>query len=181
VECLIEKRLRQPGSWRHDAAMTTAATKPFAISRREQFTLLTYLNPLESADQEERRSRRAVWDEFQILQLKRTIDRLPTEKDPNPTASISVFDWADEEPNVRLEIHGSTIAFVIKKLNGKLVGGAGDVLGDLADRLIALRDTPDPATICTRKGSGYHLPEALWTEPELAAATPLQSVPPDAP
>jgi len=151
--------------------MAKSPMKPFAISKHEQLVLTTYLNPLKHANQEERHSRRDVWDEFGLRPLKRQLDAMPTEDDPNPQAKIKISDWASDEQNVRVELHGGTITYVIKKLDGELQGPAGDVLGELADRLIALRDT-NTDTICTSGGTGYRLPRALWTPEEIAAAVP---------
>ena len=160
--------------------MAKSPMKPFAISKHEQLVLTTYLNPLKHANQEERHSRRDVWDEFGLRTLKRQLDAMPTEEEPNPQGKIKISDWASDEPGVRVELHGGTITYVIKKLDGELVGPAGDVLGELADRLIALRDTADPSTITKKDGSGYKLPRALWTAEEVTADEPPPRAEPSA-
>ena len=151
--------------------MAKSPMKPFAISPHEQFVLLTYLNPLKHADQVERRSRRDVFEEFGLRGLKRALDAIPTEEEPNPQGKIKLSDWASDEPTVRVALHGGTITYVIKKLDGELQGAPGDFLGELADRLIALRDT-DADAVCTSTGTGYRLPRALWTTEESAADYP---------
>lgn len=171
--------------------------KPFAVSRREQFTLVMFVLNAESTDRAERKSRRQLWEEMGVLDLKRKItkareplsaeaekerqERLardPRDVDPD---DVWPWQWASEEPDVRVALHQSTIDYVVKKLEGKIPGGAtSEVLGELAERLVALRDT-DAASITKKAGGGYKLPVELLTPEEQTAYEPLKAVPKDEP
>lgn len=148
--------------------------KPFGITKTEQFLFTHFLNPQKSADQEERRTRMQTFKETGCKDLKKSLDQMPTAENPAPV--IHLHAWSDNETMHRVELHASTIAFMIKKLSGELIGGSGDILGYLCDRLISLGAT-DEDKICTVGGDGYRLPKNLWNDNEnKAAAKHLSSV-----
>ena len=68
-----------------------------------------------------------------------------------------------------MALHQTTIAYLIEKLSGRLEGALGEVMGELCERLVELRDTRDHATITTSFAGGYKLPRDLWTKEEIAA------------
>lgn len=156
--------------------------KPFAISKREQFTLSVFLMNQQSPDKEDRKRRRELWTEMGLQDLKRRLTTIKTpdearadeeasKADPNwrdPNGAYA-WDWRSDEQDVRVELHNSTIDYLLNKvLNGQMTGVAADCLGELSERLEELRST-DAAAICTRDGKGYRLPRALWTDRERAA------------
>ena len=154
--------------------------KPFAVSKRELFTLAMFVIRQQSPDKEDRKRRRELWIEMGLVDLKRRLMKIlsPEETraadaaakaDPNwrdPDGAYQ-WEWRSDEPTVRVELHNTTIEYLLTKvLNGPMDGPAGDVLGELSERLEQLKTT-DAATICTDKpGSGYRLPRELWTETE---------------
>lgn len=158
--------------------------KSFAVSKREQFLVTGLIISQKSKDQEERRKRLQLWSELGINHLRRAMLKVwtPAEQqaeadkqksDPtyvNPNAAF-VWQYADDEPNIRVEISDSTIRYLLDKLTGEMEGPTGEVLGELHDRLQALRDTSASA-VCTKTGAGYRLPLALWTAAEIEAAEP---------
>lgn len=155
--------------------MTTM--KPFAISPREQFTVLTFLLNTASENKDERAKRRALWEEIGVKQLKKKILRVQAPKaagtpQPDPlTDPDGVYAWqyAEEDPTVRVELHQTTVSYLIEKLSGRLEGAIGEVMGELCERLISLRDTAAAATITTSAAGGYKLPRDLWSKEEIAA------------
>lgn len=165
--------------------------KPFAVSRREIFTLTVFLINLPTDDKEERKKRSALFREMKAEPLKKSITRTKSfeeireeqeqmKADPmwvNPRGAYA-HQWADEEFTTRVELHQSTIDYLLAKLSGKMDGGAAaDVLGELYERVVSLRDTNEDR-ICSEGGDGYRLPRMLWTEKEIAAAN--ASRPPEA-
>lgn len=157
-----------------------AMLKPFAISPREQFTVLNQILQTASDNRDERQKRRQLWEEIGVVSLKRKLLRIQKPKpasapqpDPlNDPDGVYAWQYADDEPTVRVALSQTTISFLVDKFLAKLEGVVGEVLGELCERLISLRDTADAGTICTHKGNGYHLPEELWTHEELVAAAP---------
>lgn len=151
--------------------------KPFAISPREQFTVLTMLLNAPSENKEERSKRRALWDELGVQGIKRKILKIQKPKpagapapDPlNDPDGVYGWQYAEDEPSARVTISQGTLSYLIEKLSGRLEGAMGEILGELCDRLIALRDTADAIAITRTAGTGYKLPRELWTEAEIAA------------
>ena len=157
---------------RHDAGM-----KPFAISPREQFSVLTFLLNTASENKDERAKRRALWEEIGVKALKKKILRVQQPKaagtqppDPlNDPDGVYAWQYAEEDPTIRVGFHQTTVTYLIEKLSGRLEGALGEVMGELCERLISLRDTADSATITTSASGGYKLPRELWTKEEIAA------------
>jgi hypothetical protein len=157
--------------------------KPFAISRRELFTLVVFVLNLPSDDKEERKKRSALFRELKAEDLKRRLTRVRSideikqdhelsKGEPfyrNPKGAYAE-DYGEEESNIRVDLHGSTVDFVIAKLSGKMEGGAAaDVLADLCERVVSLRDTNEDRICTSETGAGYRLPRELWTLPEATA------------
>jgi hypothetical protein len=155
--------------------------KPFAISPREYFLLVVYVINLPSDDKEERKKRGALYRELLADDLRKKLSRVKSpeeqrheqemlKEDPfwvNPNSAYP-YQWAEEDPIKRVELHQSTVDYVISKLSGRMDGGApGFILGELHERLVSLRDTNEDR-ICTVGGDGYRLPRGLWTEAEVA-------------
>lgn len=160
--------------------------KPFAISPREQFSVLTFLLNAASENKDERAKRRALWEEIGVKPLKKKILRVQTPKpagtpqpDPlNDPDGVYAWQYAEEDPTVRVGLHQTTVTYLIEKLSGRLEGAVGEVMGELCERLIALRDTADTATITRSSSGGYKLPRELWTTEELAADEPPAALAP---
>lgn len=158
--------------------------KPFAISARETFTLAIFILNLPSDDKEERKKRSALYREFKADDIKKRINHVKSieeikdeqekqKADPfyvNPKSAYP-HQYADDSPTIRVDLHASTIDYAIAKLSGKMeAGGAADVLADLCDRLISVRDTNEDR-ICSSDPTppaGYRLPPELWTAEERA-------------
>lgn len=158
--------------------------KPFAVSRRECYTLSVWLLAQASDNKEERQKRRQFWKEFGLEDLKRKIMVVLTVEEQKAEIEASKADggylhpkkayivqYVDDQPSVRVDLHQTTIAYLIEKLSGKLEGAVGEILGELCDRLISLRDTLEDK-ICSIGGDGYRLPRALWTLAEDGAIAP---------
>lgn len=162
--------------------------KPFAISKREQFALAILVINQPSSDKEDRKRRRDLWPEMGLVELKRRLTRIQTpdelraaeeaaKADPawrDPDGAYP-WEWRSDEQDVRVELHNSTIDYLLTKvLSGTMNGPAADILGELAERLEELKST-DADAICTDGGKGYRLPRALWTDKERAACPPAPS------
>lgn len=156
--------------------------KPFAVSRRECYTLAVWLLAQPSENKEERQKRKQFWKESALEELKRrlmavlTIEEQKAEIDATKAdpgylhpKKAYLVQYVDDAHDVRVELSQTTVNYLIDKLSGKLEGATGEVLGELCDRLIALRDTNEDA-VCTEGGTGYRLPRELWTKEEIAAA-----------
>lgn len=154
--------------------MLVDMSKPFAISPREQFTVLQFLLNTPTENRDERAKRKALWEELGVVELKRKVIKIQQPKpqgapppDPaNDPDGVYAWQYAGEEPTVRVALHQTTIAYLIEKISGRLEGVLGEVLGELCERIIALRDTSDEASITKSAGGGYKLPYQLWTASE---------------
>lgn len=128
--------------------------QPVHFTKREQFTLIQCLVLKPSKDREERRKRKHLWNELGLeAAVKKFCEIGPKQNpgDPPPAKKIGldIVDWLDDATPIKAILSGPTADFLLEQLNTQLEGPVGEILCDVEDRLLALRE------------GVYELPESL--------------------
>jgi hypothetical protein len=128
----------------------------FHMTKLEMFTFIQHTVRKASTSREERRKRRHMWRELGLLkEIEATVNPEPGKP------GLQLADWRDNETPVGVSISGPTMDFMLQTLDGQQEGPTGEVLGELEERLLQLKD------------GRYELPDELRTEP--AAPPPAES------
>jgi hypothetical protein len=137
--------------------------RKFHMFKREQFLLLMRVLNTPSKDREQRRKRKHMWEELGLWKAARLAVKLgPRDPKPDDRPPLDAFDWADDEKPIPVRISGGTMDAMIDELKGDLQGPNEVHLGELEDRLYALRD------------GNYHPPDGLFPDPVPAeSGTPV--------
>lgn len=136
----------------------------FHMTKLEMFTFIQHTVRKASTSREERRKRRHMWKE---LNLVKEID-LTVNPEPGK-AGLQLAEWRDNEAPVAISISGPTMDFMLQMLDGQQDGPTGEVLGELEERLLQLKD------------GRYDLPDELKTEGSASTTPPAPPVAPATP